>query len=90
MIVCHCNVLTDTQILATLADEPLSMPRSPVQVYKCLGCAPNCGRCLTTVRALLREARANSACSVGCATCPGHHLHVANDFQQAFALVAAE
>jgi bacterioferritin-associated ferredoxin len=90
MIVCHCNVLTDTQILATLADEPLSMPRSPVQVYKCLGCAPNCGRCLTAVRALLREARANSACAVGCATCPAQHTHLANDHSETFARVAAQ
>jgi bacterioferritin-associated ferredoxin len=90
MIVCHCNVLTDKQILATLADEPLTMPRSPVQVYKCLGCAPNCGRCLTAVRALLQKARANSACAVGCATCPAQHVQVANDQVGRFALVAAE
>ena len=62
MIVCHCNVLSDKDILATLANEPLTMPRSPVQVYKCLGCASNCGRCLTTVRKLLSEARTACAC----------------------------
>ena len=90
MIVCHCNVLSDKQILATLADEPLSMLRSPVQVYKCLRCAPNCGRCLTAVRALLQEARISNACAVGCATCPGEHLHVANEQVQRFALVATE
>ncbi len=90
MIVCHCNVLSDKQILATLADEALSMPRSPVQVYKCLGCSPNCGRCLTAVRALLQEARASSACAVGCAICPAQHAHIANDDIQRFALVAAE
>ena len=90
MIVCHCNVLSDKQILATLADEPLSMPRSPVQVYKCLGCSPDCGRCLTAVRALLLEARISNACAVGCATCPGQNLQVANEQVQRFALVAAE
>lgn len=68
MIVCSCNVLSDAQILATLASEPRHAPRSPVQAYRCLGCTPNCGRCLTTVRRLLVEAR--SGCSVGCAECP--------------------
>jgi bacterioferritin-associated ferredoxin len=90
MIVCHCNVLTDTQILATLADEPLSMPRSPAQVYKCLGCAPNCGRCLPAVRALLQEARGNNACAVGCATCPGDLIQVENEQVERFSMVAAE
>ena len=74
MIVCHCKVLTDKAILATLVDEPAGTPRSPVRVYKCLGCAPNCGRCLVTVRKLLNEARAE--CSVGCATCPAGAVHV--------------
>ena len=53
MIVCSCNVLTAAQILATLEDEHQTGPRSPAQAYRCLGCAPQCGRCLQTVRALL-------------------------------------
>jgi len=71
VIVCSCNVLTEAQILATLDSEPLHAPRSPAQAYRCLGCAPDCGRCLVTVRRLLAEARSN-ACTVGCAICPGH------------------
>jgi bacterioferritin-associated ferredoxin len=76
MIVCSCNVLSDTQILATLKSEDAARPRSPVQAYGCLGCAPQCGRCLVTVRALLAQAR-GANCSVGCPTCPGaeHHGH---------------
>jgi bacterioferritin-associated ferredoxin len=70
MIVCSCNVLSDTEILATLRSEDSSRPRSPVQAYGCLGCAPQCGRCLVTVRALLANAR-GADCQVGCATCPG-------------------
>ncbi len=94
MIVCSCNVLTDTQILATLADEAAFGPRSPAQAYRCLGCAPQCGRCLTTVRKLLAEARAAS-CAVGCAVCPAHghdlELEPANDPGPRLApLIAAE
>jgi bacterioferritin-associated ferredoxin len=74
MIVCSCNVLSDKQILETLASEDSARPRSPVQAYGCLGCAPQCGRCLVTVRALLAEAR-GANCSVGCAVCPGDHAH---------------
>ena len=71
MIVCSCNVLTDTQILATLESEQALQPRTPAQAYRCLGCRPDCGRCLVTVRALLAQAR--SSCTVGCAICPGAH-----------------
>jgi bacterioferritin-associated ferredoxin len=70
MIVCSCNVLSDTQILATLQSEDNARPRSPVQAYGCLGCAPQCGRCLITVRALLAHAR-GANCKVGCPSCPG-------------------
>jgi bacterioferritin-associated ferredoxin len=69
MIVCHCNVVTDTDIRKTLADEDPHAPRTPAQAYRCLGCSPNCGRCLVTVRRILADARA-STCPVGCAVCP--------------------
>jgi bacterioferritin-associated ferredoxin len=80
MIVCHCNVLTHAQVLETLKDEPAQSPRSPVQAYRCLGCSPDCGRCIPTVREILREARAVagaalSACHVGCPTCPNAEAH---------------
>ena len=89
MIVCHCNVLTDKAILATLADEPANAPRSPAQVYKCLGCAPNCGRCLVTVRKMLNDARA--ACSVGCTICPAGAVHAeAFENDQISVAIAAE
>ena len=70
MIVCHCNVVTDADIRSTLADEDPTKPRSPAQAYRCLGCSPDCGRCLVTVRRILSDARA-AACPVGCAICPG-------------------
>jgi bacterioferritin-associated ferredoxin len=77
MIVCHCNVLTDKQFLQTLEGEALHMPHSPVQAMRCLGCAPNCGRCVPTVRELFKQARAN--CAVGCPSCPASATAVAND-----------
>jgi bacterioferritin-associated ferredoxin len=90
MIVCSCNVLSDSQILATLASEEAARPRSPVQAYGCLGCAPRCGRCLTTIRALLAHAR-GANCNVGCASCPGaEHAHDAPCEAQAPLLIAAE
>jgi bacterioferritin-associated ferredoxin len=89
MIVCSCNVLSDTQILATLKSEQAANPRSPVQAYGCLGCAPRCGRCLATVRALLANARVAN-CNVGCAICPGaDHSHEAEEAPAPF-LIAAE
>ncbi|HIE69026.1 MAG TPA: (2Fe-2S)-binding protein [Planctomycetes bacterium] len=51
MIVCSCNTLSDTQIRTTM--EEIS-PRTPGQVYRCLGCTPRCGVCAVTIRAILR------------------------------------
>lgn len=78
MIVCSCNVLTDKQILETLQSEAPGAPRSPAQAYRCLGCSPECGRCLVTVRRLLQAARVDT-CNIGCPGCPGaaEHAHEA-------------
>jgi bacterioferritin-associated ferredoxin len=78
MIVCHCNVLTKAAILEAIGSNPLSMPNSPVKVHKCMGCAPQCGRCLTTVRAILAEARIGTV-AVGCATYPSGGVCAHND-----------
>jgi bacterioferritin-associated ferredoxin len=76
LIVCSCNVLSDTQILATLKNGDVARPSSPAQAYRCLGCAPRCGRCIATVRALLAEAHIAN-CHVGCETCPSEEAHPA-------------
>jgi bacterioferritin-associated ferredoxin len=65
MIVCSCNVLTDSQIMAAAA----ARPRSPGEAYRCLGCRPDCGRCMSTVHAILEDALGPSY-RVGCADCP--------------------
>ncbi len=72
MIVCSCNVLTDRDVKACLSPGP-GCPRTPAQVYRCLGCAPNCGRCASTIRAIMDAAaaeaeRLNRSCKAGC--CP--------------------
>lgn len=69
MIVCSCNVLSDTKIRASIQGE--TQPRTPGAVYRCLGCSPNCGRCFATVQAIIAEAggeagEAASACSAAC------------------------
>jgi bacterioferritin-associated ferredoxin len=78
MIVCHCNVLTKAAILDAIGSNPLSMPNSPVQVHKCMGCAPKCGRCLATVRDILDAARITSV-AAGCAVCPASAVCTHND-----------
>lgn len=86
MIVCQCNVLTKVDILAVCARDPLVAPRSPAQVQRCLGCAPQCGCCARLVRDLIAEAGITGY-TVGCPTCPDNAVQPAND---AVILVAAE
>jgi bacterioferritin-associated ferredoxin len=71
VIICSCNVLTEKQVLETLNLGRDRRPRSAAQTYRCLGCAPRCGRCLETVRALVVRAHLDN-CQVGCAECPAH------------------
>lgn len=75
MIICSCNVLSEAQVLATLKLGAGGRPKSAAHTYRCLGCAPRCGRCVETVRALLVKAHLEN-CAVGCASCPaGEHQH---------------
>jgi bacterioferritin-associated ferredoxin len=57
MIVCSCNVLSDRDVKACLSPGE-GCPRTPAQVYRCLGCSPNCGRCAATIRAIMDDALA--------------------------------
>ncbi len=75
MIVCSCNVLSDAQIRATIGDDAPN-PRTPGQVYRCLGCSPQCGRCARTIKAMLSnirglEAPSGSSCGACPAACTG-------------------
>ncbi|AWN48497.1 (2Fe-2S)-binding protein [Methylobacterium terrae] len=76
MIVCSCNVLSDGQVRGCLHPGP-GCPRTPAQVYACLGCSPKCGRCARTIRGILDRAlaEAHSACTTTCgAACTLKHL----------------
>jgi bacterioferritin-associated ferredoxin len=55
MIVCSCNVLTDHDVRSTLSDGEAA-PRTTGQVYQCLGCSAQCGRCARTIRRIMNEA----------------------------------
>lgn len=87
MIICSCNVLSEAQILETL--KLGASPRAAGTAYRCLGCAPRCGRCLETVRALLHKAHLDN-CKVGCAICPGHEPSHDEERIETPVLIAAE
>jgi len=53
MIICSCNVFSDTDVKNAVESE--LCPQTLSAVYKCLGCSPSCGRCLEAVRAILSE-----------------------------------
>jgi bacterioferritin-associated ferredoxin len=71
MIVCSCNVLSDKQIGAAI-DDAGARPQTPGQVYRCLGCSPQCGRCARTIKAMLADIRGLDAPTGGgaCGACP--------------------
>ena len=54
MIVCSCNVLSDRDVRTAV--DGRSAPRTAGQVYGCLGCSPQCGRCARTIRRIMDEA----------------------------------
>ena len=60
MIVCSCNVFTDHDVRGTLSAGEAS-PRTAGQVYHCLGCSPQCGRCARTIRRIMDDALAAAA-----------------------------
>src|SRR5260370_35041619 len=67
MIVCSCNVLSDHDVRnAVSAAEDL--PRNAKQLYGCLGCSAECGRCARTIKTVIDEALGccAQACSPGC------------------------
>ena len=54
MIVCSCNVLSDADVRTALNVE--AGPRTAGEVYGCLGCSPQCGRCAPTIRQIMDDA----------------------------------
>lgn len=74
MIVCSCNVLSDRDVRnAVRTSGPL--PRNARQLYHCLGCSADCGRCARTIKTIIEEALGPCA-KACCAGCP-HSLATA-------------
>jgi bacterioferritin-associated ferredoxin len=67
MIICSCNVLSDDEVRTALAGSDLP-PRTAGEVYGCLGCSPQCGRCARTIKRIMDEAL--GGCADACAGCP--------------------
>ncbi len=78
MIVCSCNVLSCSQIRGTVAPDGTG-PTTAGEVYGCLGCSPDCGRCARQVREILAEAHA--ACASHCASCASRDIACAVHIQ---------
>ena len=53
MIVCSCNVFSDHQVRSAVAKEA-RRPRMS-EVYACLGCSAQCGRCAHTIKRIMDE-----------------------------------
>ena len=57
VIVCSCNVISDHQVRTVAAEQNA---RGTSEVYRCLGCSAECGRCVRTIRRIMDEALASS------------------------------
>jgi bacterioferritin-associated ferredoxin len=75
MIVCSCNVLSDHELRdVVMSSGPQSL--SAHEVYRCLGCSMQCGRCARAIKRILNETLANCAggrasSSASRPSCPG-------------------
>ena len=76
MIVCSCNVLTDHDVRSAVSGAD-AFPRTARQVYGCLGCSAECGRCARTIKKILDEAL--GACAKACCSgCPHSQAQAAD------------
>jgi Bacterioferritin-associated ferredoxin len=76
MIVCSCNVLSDDDVRNAVSVSE-SRPRNAKQIYGCLGCSAECGRCARTIKAIIDEAL--GACAKACLSgCPHSRKAVAD------------
>jgi bacterioferritin-associated ferredoxin len=68
MIVCSCNVITDHDVRSAV-NAAQDLPRHAKQIYGCLGCSAECGRCARTIKTIIDEAL--GACAKSCCSgCP--------------------
>jgi bacterioferritin-associated ferredoxin len=87
MIVCSCNVLSDHDVRnAVKAAEDL--PRNAKQIYGCLGCSAECGRCARTIKTIIDDAL--GACAKACCSgCPHSRAGTDSDLEAEFSLAAS-
>jgi len=86
MIVCSCNVLSDHDIRGAVQSAG-DLPRSAKQLYGCLGCSAECGRCARTIKTIIEEALGPCARAC-CSGCP-HGFSEEQPDQAEFALAAS-
>lgn len=79
MIVCSCNVFSDHDVRSAVT-EAKDLPRTAGQVYGCLGCSAQCGRCARTIKKIMDEALGACAKSC-CAGCPHSEMAEAKTHQ---------
>jgi bacterioferritin-associated ferredoxin len=84
VIVCSCNRISDAQIRAARDAQTPGCPFSPGRAYKSLGCTMKCGRCVSTVRALLTPPH-ETGCVVTGQACSSPHTA---DAPPAYAIAA--
>ena len=86
MIVCSCNVHSDHDVRHAISTAD-DMLRNAKQIYGCLGCSAECGRCARTIKTIIDEAL--GACAQAChAGCP-HRQMAGNEREEPeFALAA--
>jgi bacterioferritin-associated ferredoxin len=77
MIVCSCNVLSDHDVRNAVQQQPL--PRNAKQLYGCLGCSADCGRCARTIKTIIETALGPCA-KACCAGCPHNPANAAIDY----------
>jgi bacterioferritin-associated ferredoxin len=66
VIVCSCNVISDHQVRSVTAERAV---RATSEVYRCLGCSAECGRCARTIRRIMDEALAGATSPRAAGTC---------------------
>jgi bacterioferritin-associated ferredoxin len=86
MIVCSCNVLSDQDVRSAV-ESSQHLPRNAKQIYGCLGCSAECGRCARTIKTIIDDAL--GACAKACcAGCPHSHAHTDSHAPADFAIAA--
>jgi len=87
MIVCSCNVISDHDVRSAV-EGAQQLPRNAKQIYGCLGCSAECGRCARTIKTIIDEAL--GACAKACCSgCPHSHAAKHQHVEDASALAAA-